>query len=157
MFEAREELIITTPYLVPDESIVTALISAATRGVAVTQIIPEHSDSLLIRYASAAHFDELLTAGVRIARFRGGLLHTKSITMDGEFSVFGSVNLDMRSLWLNFEISYLVYDREFTSRLRALQNSYLQQCGFLELETWRRRGAGQRLAEDALRLASPLL
>jgi len=157
MFEAREELIITTPYLVPDESIVTALISAATRGVAVTLIIPEHSDSLLIRYASAAHFDELLTAGVRIARFRGGLLHTKSITMDGEFSVFGSVNLDMRSLWLNFEISYLVYDREFTSRLRALQNSYLQQCGFLELETWRRRGAGQRLAEDALRLASPLL
>ena len=157
MFEAREELIITTPYFVPDESILTALISAATRGVAVTLIIPERNDSLLVRYASAAHLDDLMAAGVCIARFRDGLLHTKSITMDGAFSVFGSVNLDMRSLWLNFEISLFVYDSEFTTRLRALQHSYLERSDLLGLETWRKRGAGQRLAEDALRLASPLL
>ena len=157
MFEAREELILTTPYLVPDDSILTGLISAATRGVAVTLIVPEKNDSILVRYASAAHLDELMVAGVRIARFRDGLLHTKSITVDGAFSMFGSVNLDMRSLWLNFEISLFVYDSDFTSRLRALQQSYLDRSDLLELETWRKRGAGQRLAEDALRLASPLL
>ena len=157
MFDARSELVITTPYFVPDESIVTALISAAARGVAVTLILPERNDSLLIRYASTAHFDELLVAGVRIARFRDGLLHTKSITVDGQFSVFGSVNLDMRSLWLNFEISYFVYDEDFTSRLCDLQNRYLESSSWLELDEWRQRGRIRRLAEDALRLASPLL
>ncbi len=63
----------------------------------------------------------------------------------------------MRSLWLNFEISLFVYDSEFTTRLRALQHGYLERSDLLGLETWRKRGAGQRLAEDALRLASPLL
>ena len=157
MFDARRELVITTPYFVPDESIVTALISAAARGVEVTLILPERNDSLLIRYASTAHFDELLVAGVRIARFRDGLLHTKSITIDGKFSVFGSVNLDMRSLWLNFEISYFVYDEDFTTRLCDLQNRYLEKSSWLELDEWRQRGRARRLAEDALRLASPLL
>jgi len=157
MFQARRELVITTPYFVPDESIATALISAATRGVEVTLVVPERNDSLLVRYASAAYFDDLMTAGVRVARFRDGLLHTKSITMDGAFSVFGSVNLDMRSLWLNFEISLFVYDAEFTRCLRALQQSYIDRSDCLELEPWRERGAGRRLAEDALRLASPLL
>ena len=157
MFEASEELVITTPYFVPDESILTALISAATRGVAVTLIVPERNDSVLVRYASAAHLDELMVAGVRVARFRDGLLHTKSITVDGAFSVFGSVNLDMRSFWLNFEISLFVYDTEFTTRLRALQQCYLERSKDLDLDTWRKRSRRQRLAEDALRLASPLL
>ncbi len=157
IYAARRELIITTPYFIPDESMLTALLSAALRGVAVTLIVPARSDSLLIRYAGVAHFDDLLSAGVRIAQFKDGLLHTKSLTIDGDVSVFGSVNLDMRSLWLNFEISLLVYDRDFTGRLRALQGEYLADSEELELEAWRRRPRSRRLAENTLRLLGPLL
>jgi len=157
IYAARRELVITTPYLVPDESVLTALLSAAERGVDVKLVVPALVDSVLVRFASVAHFDDLLAAGVHIARYRDGLLHTKSLTADGELSVFGSVNLDMRSLWLNFEISLFVYDVGFTRRLRELQQSYLEDSDFLDLWTWRERPRLHRLAEDALRLASPLL
>lgn len=157
IYSARRELVMTTPYFVPDDSILTALLSAALRDVAVTLIVPARNDSVLVRYASVAHFDDLLAAGATIARFRGGLLHTKSLTVDGETSVFGSVNLDMRSLWLNFEISLFVYDRGFTRRLAALQATYLRDSDRLELAAWRRRPAARRFAENALRLLGPLL
>ena len=85
------------------------------------------------------------------------VMHTKSLTIDGEVSVFGSVNLDMRSLWLNFEISLFIYGTDFTGRLRALQDRYLQDCNLLDLDQWRRRPARRRFAENAVRLVGPLL
>ncbi|MGK0157651.1 MAG: cardiolipin synthase, partial [Neolewinella sp.] len=157
IYAARRELVLTTPYFVPDDAILTALMSAALRGVEVTLIVPARSDSLLIRYASVAHFDELMSAGVNIARFEGGLLHTKSLTIDGVMSIFGSVNLDMRSLWLNFEISLFVYDVAFTKRLKDLQNQYLSKTTLLDLEEWRRRPASRRFVENSFRLLGPLL
>jgi cardiolipin synthase len=157
LYAARRELVLTTPYFVPDESMLTALLSAALRGVEVTLIVPAHNDSLLVRYASVAHFDDLMSAGVRIALYRGGLLHTKSLAIDREVGIFGSVNLDMRSLWLNFEISLFVYDRQFTDLLRALQDQYLEDSDRLDPERWRRRPARHRLAENAIRLLGPLL
>ena len=157
IYGARRELVLTTPYFVPDDSMLAALLSAALRGVEVTLVVPARNDSRLVRYASVAHFDELLSSGVRIALFEGGLLHTKSLAIDGETSLFGSVNLDMRSLWLNFEISLLVYDTGFTRRLRSLQNRYLEDSVDLDLESWRRRARWRRLAEDSARLLAPLL
>lgn len=157
IYSARQEIVMTTPYFVPDESILTALLSAALRGVRVILIVPAHNDSLLVRYASVANFDQLMSAGVEIAMFKGGLLHTKSLAIDGELGVFGSVNLDMRSLWLNFEISLLVYDQAFTRRLRVLQDGYLQDSSRLDLDAWRRRPAWRRFIEDSLRLFGPLL
>jgi cardiolipin synthase len=157
IYSARTELVLSTPYFVPDESILTALLTAALRGVAVTIVVPAKNDSLLVRHASVAHFDELLAAGVRIALFEGGLLHTKSLTIDGELSLFGSVNLDMRSLWLNFEISLLIYDPDFTNKLRSLQASYLQGSRFVESEEWRHRSLRSRVLANTCRLLSPLL
>jgi cardiolipin synthase len=157
IYAARRELVMTTPYFVPDEAMLTALLSAALRGVDVTLIVPAHNDSVLVRYASVAHFDDLMSAGARIALFNGGLLHTKSLAIDGQMSVFGSVNLDMRSLWLNFEISLLVYDPDFTGRLRSLQDAYLADSDLLDLDTWRRRPAWRRFTENACRLLGPLL
>lgn len=157
IYSAHEELVLTTPYFVPEESMLTALLSAALRGVAVTLIVPAHNDSLMVRYASVAHFDDLMAAGVHIARFRGGLLHTKSLTIDGQSAVIGSVNLDMRSLWLNFEISLLIYDAEFTRRLRALQGQYLCASEPLDPVAWRARPGWRRFVEDTFRLLGPLL
>jgi cardiolipin synthase len=131
IYAARRELVMTTPYFVPGEAVLTALLSAALRGVEVTLIVPARNDSVLVRYASVAHFDDLLSAGANIALFKGGLLHTKSLTLDGAISVFGSVNRDMRSLWLDFEISLFVYDAAFTRQLGALQQIYLRNSNRL--------------------------
>ncbi len=127
VYSAQRELVVTSPYFIPDESLMTALTGAARRGVVVTIVVPAKNDSRLVRLASEAITGDLLAAGVRIQGFEGGLLHTKSITVDGEMALFGSLNLDPRSLWLNFEISLLVYDPMFTGALRALQQSYILQ------------------------------
>lgn len=157
IYSARQELVLTTPYFAPGEALVMALRSAARRGVAVTLIVPLRCDSRLVQYASASYFSDLLAAGVRIERFAGGLLHTKSMVVDGEFAVFGTVNLDLRSFHLNFELSTLLYDRDFAQRLLALQRSYLKQCQPLDAHDWARRGLSRRILENAAQLASPLL
>jgi len=154
---ARRELVITTPYFIPDDTVHTALISAAHRGVEATLVVPEKVDSRLAHYASRALYDDLLSAGVRIAGFRGGLLHTKSITVDREFSIFGSVNLDMRSLWLDFEISLFIYDPQFTERVCAMQAGYMENALMMNLAQWRNRRATQRFVENAAHLVGPLL
>ncbi len=157
LYSARRELILTTPYFVPDEAMLTALKSAAGRGVAVTLILPAKVDSRLVRYASRAQLDNLLAAGVRVEFFGAGLLHTKSITIDQECSLFGSLNLDLRSLKLDFEITLVVYDKEFTSRLRQLQFAYIEQSRTIDLYTWRQRPFRHRLTDNVARLLSPLL
>jgi cardiolipin synthase A/B len=154
---AQEELVLTTPYLVPDDAMILALRGAASRGVKVIIIVPEKVDSFLTRYASRSYYDDLLDAGVQIHLFYGGLLHTKSILVDGALSMFGTVNLDMRSLWLNYEIALFIYDPEFGQTLRNLQQDYLEQSRRLDATTWAARAFKGRLLENALRMASPLL
>ena len=157
IYTAQRELVLTSPYFVPDEAMLTALAPAANRGVAVTLIVPKQVDSLLVRFASRAHQGDLLAAGVRIFLFDGGLLHTKSVTVDGRLSLFGSLNLDPRSLWLNFEITLAVFDATFTEQLRALQQSYLDDAEPLTLATWSERSFRDRLADNLARLMGPLL
>jgi len=157
VYSARSELLLTTPYFAPGDALLTALCSAARRGVAVTLIVPLKCDSRLVQYAAASYFTELLEAGVRIERFDGGLLHTKSMVVDGELAIFGTVNLDLRSFHLNFELSLLIYDRGFAARLRALQHRYLARCERLDLVAWKGRGLGRRLLENAVQLVAPVL
>lgn len=157
IYAARRELVLTTPYFVPEEALLTALVSAALRGVDVTLVVPRRVDSRLARFASQPHKGELLEAGVRIMEYGAGLLHTKSVTVDGELSLFGSLNLDPRSLVLNFEITLSVYDRAFTAALRAVQQSYIARSVPMNLAAWRARPPLRRFAENAARLLSPLL
>lgn len=154
---ARKELVLTTPYLVPDESLLAALTATARRGVDVTLVVPAKVDSRLVRYAARAYQEDLLAAGVRVVAFQDGLLHTKSIAVDGAVSLFGSLNLDQRSLRLDFEISLIVYDRDFTSRLRQLQDHYIERSRPLNLAEFRGRSTLVRLAENTARLVGPLL
>lgn len=157
LYSARKTLVLTTPYFVPDESLLLALISAALRGVDVTLVVPAKNDSKLVDLASRAFQGDLATAGVRVMLFEGGLLHTKSITIDDQISLFGSLNLDPRSLQLNFEITLAVYDAAFTARLHDLQQGYIRQSQRLDVHAWKSRPFPVRLAENAARLAGPLL
>ncbi len=157
IYAARCELVMTTPYFIPDEPLLVALKAAAQRGVAVKIIIPEHNDSILVKYACRARYQELADSGVRIFLFHGGLLHSKTITVDRDFSVFGSVNLDMRSFWLNFEATLFVYCKTFTERLCAIQQGYLDQSNELDIELFSQRGPWETFKESAVLLISPLL
>ena len=157
IYSARSELVLTSPYFVPSEPLEMALVAAARRGVNVVLVIPKQVDSLLVRYASAAFQGELLDAGVRIALFGEGLLHTKSVTVDSSHSLFGSVNLDPRSFRLNFEILMAVYDTEFSQRLRGLQQHYIDRSQLVDYGAFRKRAPARRLAENCARLLGPLL
>jgi cardiolipin synthase len=154
---AETELVITTPYLVPDDALILALRGAAARGVRVSVILPEKVDSLLTRYASRSYYDELLDIGVEIFLYRDGLLHTKSITADRAISMFGTVNLDMRSLWLNYEVALFIYDVDFATTLHELQESYIARSDNLDPAAWAARPFRQRFIDNMVRLASPLL
>ena len=157
IYAARQELILTSPYFIPDEPLLIALKAAAQRGVAVSLVVPEKNDSVLVHYACRARFEELAEAGVRIMLFRGGLLHSKTITVDGSFSLFGSVNLDMRSFWLNFEATLFIYCSDFTDRLLQLQEGYLEQSITLDRNLFAQRGKLEQLKENTCLLVSPLL
>lgn len=154
---AQREVVITTPYFVPDDALVLAMRAAALRGVRIIVLAPEKNDSLLVRYAAESYYAELMQAGVEIHLFQGGLLHTKSITVDQQLALFGTVNLDMRSLWINYEVSLLVYDADFTQQLRRLQESYLQQSKQVDNAQWRQRPYPQQLLQNGMRLLAPLL
>ena len=154
---ARRELVLTTPYFVPEDALVMALRGASARGVRVVVILPARIDSLLVRHASRSFFDDILSAGGEIHAFEGGLLHTKSIAVDGEVALFGTANFDMRSLWLNYEVSILVHAGSFAREVRALQERYLEASRPLLLLPWEKRPIGHRLLVSVMRLMSPLL
>jgi len=157
IYTARRELVITSPYFVPSEALQMALISAALRGVRTMVILPARVDSILVRWASQAFIGDLMSAGVQVLKFHGGLLHTKSVTIDGIMSLFGSLNMDPRSFRLNFEITLAVYNTEFTASLRRLQQSYLEQSDMVDFVDWASRSTLTRFVEKSARLLGPLL
>ena len=157
IYSARREIIMTTPYFVPDEAVSTALLTAAERGVKVTVILPERNDSRLVHYTCRSYFDDMLAAGIQIFEFKGGLLHTKSVVVDRQVALFGSVNLDVRSFWLDFEVTLGVYDPDFAERLIALQDQYIADSIPVDLQTWQQRPGKERFIENLARLTSPLL
>ncbi len=157
IYTARRELIMTTPYFIPDEPLLAALKAAAWRGVAVKIIVPKDNDSMLVQFASRARYEELARAGIKIFHFSGGLLHSKTITVDRKLSLFGSVNLDMRSFWLNFEATLFIYCKNFTKELYTIQNSYLEQSKELDIKHFTNRSWLEKFKENVVLLISPLL
>lgn len=157
IYAARELLVMTTPYLVPSDDLLHAICTAAQRGVEVHIIVPRHNDSTLVGWASRAFFAELLEAGVLIHQFEGGLLHTKSVLVDGQLSLVGTVNLDMRSLWLNFEITLVIDDDDFGSDLARVQEDYQARSRLIEARVWSKRPYWQRIVERLFYFFSPLL
>ena len=153
---ATDELILTTPYFVPGESEVASLATAARRGVSVALVLPARNDSRLVGAISRSHYRELLDAGVEIHEYQKGLLHAKTLTVDRDLALVTTANFDRRSFELNFEISVLVYDSDFASRLRFLQKSYMADSRRVK-QADLPRSYVRRFVENAAGVLSPLL
>lgn len=152
-----ERVRITTPYFVPSESVLTALVSAARRGVIVEILIPGHNTKRMLQLASQAYYQDLLDAGVRLYRFNPGFVHAKILTVDGRWSVVGTANFDNRSMKLNFEIGVVFYDIATTSRVDRIIDGNMRMSQRLDVEEWRARPWPHRLVENAAALFSPIL
>jgi len=144
IYSARRELVITTPYYVPNESLQAALCATARRGVRTTIVFPARNDSWIVEAASRSYYLDLLAAGVRIFEYVGGLLHTKSLTLDGEVTLIGSANMDRRSFELNYENNILFNDATLTAAMRQQQQVYIGKSAAVDMQTvlnwtWRRR------------------
>ena len=126
--QTKHTLIISTPYFVPDYSLVSALCATSYRGVDVTMIFPKHNDSFIVAATSRSYYWELLEAGVKIYEYKPGLLHAKTLTIDGEISLIGSTNLDLRSFDLNYENNVILSDKNMTEQIIQRQQQYLADC-----------------------------
>ncbi len=157
IYGAQKKIVFTTPYFVPSDDLCHAICTAAQRGVEVILIIPKKCDSKMTNWASRAFYTELLEAGVTIEQFDGGLLHTKSILIDDQLSLVGTVNLDIRSLWLNFEVTVAIDSQAFAQRLHTIHNGYLKQSEPICPELWRNRPFRQHILERLFYFFSPFL
>ena len=157
MFAARRELVVSTPYFVPNEALLNALCTAAWRGVDTTIIFPARNDSWIVGAASRSYYDDLLGAGVKIHEYEGGLLHTKSLTVDGELALIGSANMDRRSFELNYENNVLLYDPALSAEVRRRQEEYLEQSQQVTAEMVSRWPVTRRLWNNAIAMLGPVL
>lgn len=154
---AREELVVTTPYFVPDEQLLFALTSAGRRGVRTVILFPKRNDNWIVAAASRSYYKDLIDAGVKIFEFRPGLLHAKTMVVDGCTGLIGSANLDRRSFELNFENNILFEDTAFAAAVRARQDQYLADCDPVSREDVEQYGIGLRLWQNLLATLSPML
>ena len=157
IYAARRELVITTPYYVPDESLQAALCASARRDVRTTIVFPARNDSWIVAAASRSYYRDLLDAGVRIFEYVGGLLHSKSLTMDGEVTLIGSANMDRRSFELNYENNILFHDAALTAAMRERQQHYIGQSVEVDMQTvleWSRR---RQLWNNIIAVLGPVL
>ena len=154
---AREELVVTTPYFVPDEQLLFALTSAARRRVRTVMLFPKRNDNWIVAGASRSYYRDLIDAGAEIFEFRPGLLHAKTMVVDCRVGLIGSANLDRRSFELNFEDNILFEDAAFAAAVRARQHEYLAQCDPVTRQDVDRYGIALRLWQNLLATLSPML
>lgn len=154
---ASEEILITTPYFIPGESILDALIVAALGGVSVKLLVPGTSDSVIVNTAAFSYYDELLRAGVEIFLYRKGFVHAKTLVADRKLAVVGTANMDYRSFDLNFEVNAIVYDEEVSRELAAIFYEDVTHAEKLDAERWAARPVWRQMVEKTARLISPLL
>lgn len=154
---AEKQVYITNAYFVPDPQLMKALTDAAGRAVDVRLILPSQSDSSAAYYAGRSHYSELLDAGVKIYERRGGLLHVKTVIVDGVWSCVGSSNLDWRSALDNDEVNAVILGREFAQQMQAAYARDLEASDAIAIESWGRRSVLSRLKEVTARVWGRLL
>lgn len=154
---ADKEVLITTPYFIPDESLLNILVIAAKSGVDVHILIPADGDSWFVNSAAQSYYGELAEAGVRIHRYQKGFVHAKTMVMDGEVTMIGTANMDIRSFDHNFEVNAIIYDEETGEQMRQIFFEDTRHAVEIDPEAWRNRPWYIHLGERVARLLSPLL
>lgn len=157
LYTAQKRVIITNPYFVPDEALLTAVIAACKRGVEVIVINSEAKDQWMVAHAQRSYYTELLRAGVKIYLHRAPtLLHAKHITIDDDIAVIGSSNMDIRSFMLIMECVMIAYDKPLVAKLRKIQNKNLSNSRQVHLSEWQKRGLAPQLLDGVARLTADL-
>ncbi len=154
---ARKRVWIQTPYFLPSEGLLKALESAALAGVDVRVMMPKRSDSKVLTYASQSYVEECLLAGIKVYLYDAGMLHSKVLIVDDDFSTLGSTNFDFRSLEHNFEENLVLYSERTNSVLAERFERDASESHRLKLAEWNRRPRGRRIQESVYRLLSPIL
>ncbi len=154
---AKKCVFIQTPYFLPTEALMRALQAAAQSRVDVRVMIPRKCDSTMLRYSSFSYIEECLQAGIKIYLYEAGMLHSKVLIVDDEFSTMGSTNFDFRSFEHNFEGNALLYSKRINAELKHIFQTDLRDSKRVSLPSWHRRPFFQKLLESLLRLLSPIL
>ena len=154
---ARKNVYISTPYFIPNESILTALKTAALSGIDVKILIPGISDSKFVYFATLSFVNELLEAGIEVYIYRKGFNHSKIIMVDDAFCSIGTANMDYRSFSQNFEVNALIYDPVVTSELTYWFFEDLKDSELIYLDEWTKRPVMNKFKANIARIASPLL
>ncbi|HEY4936824.1 MAG TPA: cardiolipin synthase [Puia sp.] len=154
---ATKEILITTPYFIPGESLLDALIIASLGGVSVKLLVPGRSDSILVNAAARSYYIELMKRGVEIYQYTKGFVHAKTMVTDSKIAIVGTANMDTRSFDLNFEVNAIVYDSEVAGELRDIFYEDIKNAEKIDFEVWRKRPLYKQFFEKTARLISPLL
>src|SRR3954471_358026 len=157
IYGAQRRLSITSPYFVPDESLLYAVTTAAQRGVDVELFVSEEGDQFMVYHAQRSYYDALLQAGVRIYLYPAPyVLHAKHFTIDDDVAVIGSSNMDMRSFALNYEVTVMMLWGEVVRSMRKVEADSRRLASELDLSTWRERSSGGRYVDNVMRLTAAL-
>lgn len=154
---AKEELLITTPYFIPGESLLESLVIAAESGTQVKLLVPGISDSIFVNYAARSYYGRLLKAGAEIYRYQKGFVHAKTMVADKQLAMVGTANMDIRSFDLNFEVNALVYDEAVAQELRDAFYEDLKDATKMDVAKWTERSTFTQLLEKLAGLFSPLM
>ena len=155
--EASKWVFITTPYFIPDAAMLLALKTASWRGVDVRILLPGKSDLRLVQWAGRSYYKELLQAGVRIYEHRPGMLHAKTMVVDGVWSAVGSANMDRRSFRLNFEINVLISGSKMATRMEEIFLDDIAKAHEITLDALENKGMKAKMVEAVARILSPVL
>lgn len=157
LYYAQERIVITSPYFVPDESMLMAITTATQRGLKVELFVSEIGDQALVHHAQRSYYEALLKADVRIWMYKAPyILHAKHFTIDDDVAVIGSSNMDMRSFLLNMEVSLMVRGRSFVEQLRVVEDGYRASSRELTLAEWERQPLRSTVLDNLARLTSAL-
>jgi cardiolipin synthase len=154
---AKTEILITTPYFIPNPALMMALKMAVLRDVTVKILVPDKSDSKVVNAAAQSFYYELLIVGAEIYKYTKGFVHAKTMVVDSFLSVMGTANFDERSFELNFEVNVTVYDEAFAKQLKTSFHNDIKDSAQLQLDDWEHRSSIKVFTEKIARLVSPIL
>jgi cardiolipin synthase len=154
---AEKEILITTPYFIPGESLTHELIVAALSGIKVKILVPDRSDSVVVDAAARSYYGQLVKAGVEIYLYKDGFIHAKTLVSDSQLAIVGTANMDHRSFDLNFEVNTIIYDANFATQLRDVFYDDLTHAVKIDPISWHQRPMHKQFFEKVARLLSHLL